>query len=190
MRYAREKGSHTALVYAALEARNAIEQLVFEIVLLASGGIDEETYRRCKKVDGAFLVLKRVEPDYRKLVEFTRLCLRLQPGAPKVAEWDFSRLRRYMNELSAYCHFQGEPSKTVESEWNSWLASGVAKIEEVFAMFLEQMAGTDGTGIIRKENMPPEVQAIWEEFRQERITVEQAKTRLQIIQPILRLRRS
>jgi hypothetical protein len=105
-RFAKEHNSPTALIYAALEARNAIEQLFFTIIWLCRGSVDDQTLAQCKKSDGLGQVLKRTEPDYRKMIQFAKICLSLERNAPNIIEWDFKVLKRFWSALSDYCHFQ------------------------------------------------------------------------------------
>lgn len=190
VRFAKEHGSHTALVYGALEARNAVEQLGFELVILCRPtlGISEKDIKDCQKSQGVFEVLKRMEPDYFKLIRFTQICMSFNPGAPKLITWDIGKLRRYWNEVSKYCHYQGIASETVESEMNAWLGRGIALVEEIFSYFESNMKGAS-TGIIRKDSMPSEVLETWEQFRSGQIDVKAVETRFALMQPALARRR-
>jgi hypothetical protein len=178
------------LVYGALEARSAIEQLAFELVVLCRPtlGISMEDFDDCKKSLGVFDVLRRFEPDYLKLAQFTKLCLGVDSEAPEIIVWDIRKLRRCWNDVSKYCHYQGIASETIASNLDAWLSKGVALIEEIFSYFAINMKGAQ-TDLLKKETMPPEVLQTWEEFRSEKIDVPTVKRRLQIMQPAMRKRR-
>src|SRR4051794_11101754 len=76
---AAETRKATLLVYAALESRNAIEQLWFDILLILHRGeltmqfVEEVRRRR----DGVLAAIRSAAPEYRKLVTFSALCMQL-----------------------------------------------------------------------------------------------------------------
>lgn len=189
-RYAKEKGSCTALVYAALETRNAIEQLFFNLVFLCrpASGLTRRDLEECKKKGGVFRVFARFAPDYRKRVEFTQLCLSLDTGAPRVIAWDTKRLEKYFGKVSQFCHFQGVSSETTEADFNVWLAKGVALVEEIFGYFKSEMSRAH-SGMLRPETMQPEVRTAWENFKSGQIDLPNLRTRLELMQPVMRQRR-
>jgi hypothetical protein len=172
----------SALVYAALEARNAIEQLGFEIVMVCHGGqMPKTTFTECRKKGGVFDVLQRIQPDYRKLVQFTVLCTRLQLKAPNVVEWEIRRLRRLWNSLSSYCHAQLHASATVDDA--CWFQCGATLIGETYDYLATNMKKA-ATGLVNPKTMSSYSREIWNDFRRDKITAEQASTRLRLAQPL------
>jgi hypothetical protein len=189
VRFAKEKVSATALVYAALESRNAIEQLFLEMIgTCRVGKLDEKLIKECQKTEGVFRQLKVCEPDYWKLVRFTKMLFADDPTAPCVVEWDIRKLRRFHNDLSKYCHFQAIPRHTTSSPLESWLSGGIALVEEVFDYF-ENTMGAGHTAVADKTSFPPEVAGTWEEFRAGSITENDARVRLTLMGPALARRR-
>ena len=77
--FAKERNSPSALVYAALETRNAIEQLIFTIISLCRGTVDDQTLAECRGADGLGRVLRRTQPDYRKMIRFAKICPLVRP---------------------------------------------------------------------------------------------------------------
>src|ERR1700731_3511247 len=83
-RLAAELGSSNLLVFAAVEARNAIEQLWFDILLVLHRGevtldfVDSVRRRR----DGFLAAIRDATPNYRKLVRFSAMCMRLDSKRP------------------------------------------------------------------------------------------------------------
>ena len=187
-RFAKEQNSPTALVYAALEARNAIEQLIFTLIWLCRGTVDDETLAECKGADGLGQVLKRTEPDYRKMIRFAKICLSLERDAPNIIEWDLKVLKRYWSAVSDYCHFQHPAHVGKGKNLNVWLSKGVALVEKVFHYFESNMIRAH-TANWQRESMPPEVLGAWEDFRDGRLNESDLKVRLRIMQPALRARR-
>src|SRR5262245_57565577 len=78
LKVAVEKQSPTALVYAALEARNGIERFVVEMSIVATGGrLTDEQIRTAQHKDGAFRLLDDAMQNSRKHLEFTNITLDL-----------------------------------------------------------------------------------------------------------------
>lgn len=188
-RFAKESGSCTALVYAALETRNAIEQLFFDLIYLCrpTGGLTRRDKEECKKKGGVFRVFARFAPDYQKRVQFTQSCLSLEHGAPRLIAWDTKKLEKYFGKVSQFCHFQGVSSETTESDFSAWLAKGIALVDEVFGYFESEMCRAY-SGVLRPETMQPEVKSAWEAFRNGKIDLSSLRTRLQIMQPVMQRR--
>lgn len=64
--------SATTMVYAAFEARNALERFVLEMSLLATGGrLTEDQVRSAQNRDGAFRLLENAMSNYRHRLEFS-----------------------------------------------------------------------------------------------------------------------
>jgi hypothetical protein len=95
---AEHRASPNLLVFACLEARNAIEQLWFEIlVVLRSGEVTLEFVEKIRRRrDGFLAAIREAEPNYRKLVRFSMLCMRLDSQRPiDIIPWDLGRLKKW-----------------------------------------------------------------------------------------------
>ena len=183
---AKQSGSATLLVFACLEARNAIEQLWFELLMLIHGGaMDRELFEKCRRRrDGFLAAIGEAEPRYRRLSRFTAVAMNLDSHAPcEGIAWDLGRLKRLWQSLSNYCHAQAHPAATLSDP--EWIATGYALIDEVFAYFEQEMSG-GATAMLRPDDMTPEARMIWEDFAAKRIDEEQVRIRLRIVQPLRR----
>lgn len=172
------------MVYACLEARNAIEQLWFEIYMLLKGGsMAKEDFEKIKKRQGGWAdAIKELEPQYRKLTQFAAIIMKLDKRAPYgIAVWDFRKLVRIWNRLSLYCHAQGHPQPTMGNQ--DWVTGGLNLVHEVFQYFSDQLHGA-ANGILRPENMSPEARMIWNDFASEKIDEEQVEIRLRLVAPL------
>ena len=71
----------SALRYACIDGRLAIEHLMFEqLVLTAGPDFTEDEYNRCLKDPRKLAkLLKQIVPDYDKLMEFTVIVASLEP---------------------------------------------------------------------------------------------------------------
>jgi hypothetical protein len=128
---AERRASSNLLIFACLEARNAIEQLWFEIlVVLRSGQVTLEFVERIRHRRDSFLAaIREAEPNYRKLVRFFMLCMQLDSLRPvDIIPWDLGRLKKWWHALSEYCHAQAEPMTTLSNP--DWFAKGVCLVRE------------------------------------------------------------
>ncbi len=181
---ARATQNPSLLVFACLEARNAIEQLWYELVMLIHGGtIARELYEKCRKRrDGFLAAIREAEPRYRQLSKFTALCMHLDARAPSEGiAWDLGRLKNEWQSLSSYCHAPGHPISTIENP--QWFSKGVALVHGVFDYFQQEMS-RGASALLKPANMTPEAHMIWEDFAENRITEDQALIRLKIVQPL------
>lgn len=186
--YAKRHRSIAALQYAALELRNGIELLLFQIIVTSVGSkLDRRSYTRCtREATRLYKTLARLRPDYKKLVRFTRICVELDSNAPAVIEWDINKLVKLHRSISGYLHFQGDPAET----WNSdaWFVKSLSRLEAA-ANHLKDRYQSGATGTMSTEDMIPEVEDVWRDFRDGRISEDSVRMRLRIAQPILRKRR-
>lgn len=183
---ARQTNNPSLLVFSCLEARNAIEQLWFELLMVIYGGsMERDLLSKCKKRrDGFLAAIHEAESQYRRLAQFTALCIKLDAKATfKVIVWDLKRLKKLWQSLSGYCHAQASPTETLDDL--NWFSEGLSLIDETFQYFKSQM--TEGaTSLLSPDRMIPEALMIWEDFSAHRINEEQVLIRLKIVQPARR----
>lgn len=180
---AERRTNSNLLIFACVEARNAIEQLWFEILVVLRKGkvtlefVEEIRHRR----DGFLAAIREAEPNYRKLVRFSMLCMRLDSLRPvDIIPWDLGQLKKWWHELSGYCHTQAEAVSTLQNP--KWFVEGVRLIHRVFEYFRDHMS-QGATGILRVDSMDAVARNIWDDFVADRINEEQAFIRLKIVQP-------
>jgi hypothetical protein len=180
---ARQTTNPTLLVFSCLEARNAIEQLWFELLMVIYGGsMERDIFNKCRKRrDGFLAAIHEAEPQYRLLAQFTALCIKLDAKATfKVIIWDLKRLKKLWQSLSSYCHAQASPIETLDD--HNWFSEGLYLIEETFDYFRSQMS-EGATTLLSPDRMISEARMIWEDFSAHRINEEQVLIRLKIVQP-------
>lgn|GEM_PF-5643925 len=180
---AERRANSNLLIFGCVEARNAIEQLWFEILVVLRKGevtlefIEEIRHRR----DGFLAAIREAEPNYRKLVRFSMLCMRLDSSRPvEIIPWDLGQLKKWWHALSGYCHAQAESVSTLQSP--KWLVDGVKLVNAVFEYFRDHMS-QGATGILRVDSMDATARNIWNDFVSDQIDEEQALIRLRIVQP-------
>lgn len=104
-----------ALQYAAHDARQAIEQLLFEEIVFSVGTqLDRKEYEKCKgNSTKLHKIIIRLNPDYNKLAQFTKAIISTFPQSPPFIIWDHKVLIRHWRTVSGYLHWAGEASETV-----------------------------------------------------------------------------
>lgn len=119
------RGSSTALVYAALEARNALERLVFEMSVLATGGkFTSDQLSAAQKKDGLFKLLDEALHNYRRHIEFQNICMDLMGNPLRFPVPDIRCCKRLRTDLSSYCHCQLDPNVTISDPAGQWFKIG------------------------------------------------------------------
>ena len=174
-----------AFHYACIDARLAIEHLIFEQLAITAGNdLDAEKYERCvdnpQKLDK---LLQQFVPDYEKLQEFTKLVGSLSLGVPPVNQWNIKNLRKSWGQLSHYLHWAGDYRRTTENPL--WQAQAIQDAKNIIEP-LWQKISSGHSGSIRLESMPQPVREIWNEFRDGQIDFESARGRLNLVRDRLR----
>ena len=174
------------LQYAALEVRNSIEFLFFEILVLgSSGNLTEQDYINCiKNRTKMHKIINKHIPNYTKWIMFNEICISIIPNSPKITFWDLNKLKNIWNDISNYLHFWGEPTRSSQS--SDWIISFEKVIEDA-TTYLENNY-ENPTGLLNPKSMPSELHNLWDDFLNNRLTKIQLKTQLNIMLPILALR--
>jgi hypothetical protein len=191
LEFALQRDSATALVYAALEARNALERFVLEMSLMATGGhLSEAQTRTAQRRDGAFQLLDQAMSNYRRHLQFTNLTLEVGGDPFRVATPNVGRFRRLRTDLSDYCHFQLDPAATVNHPQHSWFIEGTTRVQAALDMLRNLRSQVNG--VIQPDSMQAEVREVFQAFVAGQIDTPTARLRLRLIQPVLeeRLRRA
>lgn len=107
-----------ALQYAAHDARQGIEQLLFEELVLSVGtNLDRAEYEKRKgNATKLHNIVRRLSPDYKKLAQFTQAVMSIAPETPPIETWNHKDLMKHWGSVSNYLHWAGEPRETVESK--------------------------------------------------------------------------
>jgi hypothetical protein len=177
-----------ALQYAAHDSRQSIEQLFFEELVLCVGTqLDRSKYEKCKENSTKLhKIIRRLNPEYKKLGQFTQAIISILPQSPPLIIWDHKKLLRYWGNISGYLHWPGEPAETIES--TEWFQKGIEAVEEAGNYIWEKnQAGF--TGIMMPQNMQPEIRDCWERFRAGEIDLDSVKHTANNSLPVLSTRK-
>ena len=191
LEFALQRDSATALVYAALEARNALERFVLEMSLLATGGhLSEVQVRTSQRRDGAFQLLDQAMSNYRRHLQFTNLSLEVGGDPFRVAIPNIGQFRRLRTDLSDYCHFQLDPAATVNHPQQTWFIEGTTSVQAALGMLRDLRSQVNG--VIQPDSMPAEARKVFREIVAGGIDTPTARLRLRLMHPVLeeRLRRA
>lgn len=174
-----------AFQYAAHDTRQAIEHIFFEELVLSVGSkLDQQEYENCKgKSTKLYKIVRRLNPDYEKLVKFTQAIVSVLPSPrPKIIIWNHKKLMRHSGEVSNYLHWTGEPAETYES--CNWLEQGIAIVNAI-AISIWDNSKSGYTGKIIRDQMPPEIMGYWQRFRAEEVDIDEVKRIARIALPVL-----
>lgn len=176
-------GDFAALHYACIDARLAIEHLIFEQLAITAGeALSPEAYKRClAKPSRLKKLLEQIVPDYDRLQTFTAIIGSLNPGLPPVNQWNIKDLMMSWGVLSSYLHWSGAYPETTENQ--EWQNRAIQKAAEIIEPLWEKMSSAH-SGCMPPESMKPSVREIWEDFRVGKINRESARLRLQIVRPL------
>jgi len=176
-----------ALQYASHDARQALEQLLFEEIVLSVGTqLDRKEYKKCKgNSTKLYKTIRHLNPEYNKLAQFTLAFISTSPQSPPLIIWDHKDLLRHWGTVSNYLHWAGEPAETVES--SEWLDKGIKAVEKA-ALYIWENNEKGFTGILMPQDMEPEIKDSWERFRASEIDLDSVKRIAKIALPTLNKR--
>lgn len=176
-----------ALQYAAHDVRQGHEQLFFEELVMSVGSeLDRAEYEKCKgNATKLNKFIRRLSPDYERLVLFTRAIASFDPTLPKIEGWNHKELMKGWAKVSNYLHWAGGPAETVESD--DWLTHGIDTVEAVaLKTWNKKLAGH--TAVMMPKDMEPEIRASWHRFKNGEIDEASVGRIADIALPILRNR--
>lgn len=176
-----------ALQYAAHDTRQAIEQLFFEEIVLSVGTqLDRKEYEKCKgNSTKLHKIIRRLNPDYNKLSQFTKAIISTFPQSPPFIIWDHKVLIRLWGTVSGYLHWAGEPAEIYES--TEWIDKAIEAVEKA-ANHIWQKNESGITGIMTPQNMQPEIRDCWDRFRAGEVDIASVKRIAKIAFPVLNKR--
>lgn len=113
--------------------------------------------------------------------------MKLDPRAPEMRFSNVKELFRYWGTASEFLHFAGAHAFTYKNL--EWTIKAIARLEAITEKLWHEVTTTVGSAIMRPSKMQAEVRQAWEEFAAGTLSTRDVITRLQILQPALRLRR-
>jgi hypothetical protein len=181
--YHKRTNKFSSLLYACIEARQGIEYLLFELLVISTGAdLSVEQYRKCVNEKNRFIkTIKQLTPDYELLQEFTKILASLEPSFPKLIYWDNAQLMKTWGVLSQYLHWFGARSLTTENPQELKLVSNLIE-NELNPVWIKITSGQ--SALMHPKDMVLVVYEIWDAFRMGKVSVESAKFQLDYLKPI------
>jgi len=184
--YALNNSCHNALIYAILESRIAIERYVFEISILTTDEKNtNEVVNKARKKNGVFALLQETTVNYVKHLTFCNIICEVNKIPIQIDIPNLKVLKKLITQLSKFCHPQFYPAETVNAPNEGWFIKGVSLVNKTIKVLTELVI----SGGIRKESMSKEVKEIYYDFLKNEIDKDAVRFRLDIIGPILNLRK-
>lgn len=180
----REKSS-PAFQYGAHDARQGIEQLLFEELILSTGAkLNRSEYQRSLgNSTKLHVIIDRLSPDREMLGKFMRAVMAAGNSKFDLMIWDHKLLMKYWGTVSDYLHWAGAIDETINN-W-SWVEEGIARTQEA-CMYIWENQTEKETGFMLPSDMHPEIAALWERFKAGSIGTEEVKIACELLQPVLR----
>ena len=178
---AKTRHAGSLLIYAALELRLAIEQLMFTIIVVAKSKADPATLRACNRRDGLLRVLAEVAPQYALKCKFSSLLVSFHPEIPQGAEWDLKALQRYHAALSELCHAQRgiRGMGALPEQWDTRLGL----LEEVYAFLATGMKKE--TAVLSFKGATPQTLRLWRKYAKGRILLQDVRKQFARVKPLV-----
>lgn len=174
----------SVLLYICIEARYAIEYLLFEELVISTGAnLSREEYEKCLRSPTKLSkMIDNLCPDYEKLKLFTEAVVKLEPQAPKLNHWAPNKLMKSWGIFSKFLHWVGSRNKTSQND--EWKKLSVEKISSEVNSIWDKMCSGQ-SGILHPDQMHSEINDIWVKYRDGKITLETAIFEMNYLKPIL-----
>ena len=178
-------GSATVLVYAALEARLSVERCIFELGLLVrDGSFSADEVRNALAQKGLNNFLPKLVGDWQRYFEFSAEVASLNGlKLPAQVVPRCNLFQQSITRLSGYCHWIADPATTLQDPNAAWFSKGVSFVEDALA----QVANAPHCALTIN-SLAPEVKALWESYRDDKIDLVSVRTQLRLMQPVLESR--
>lgn len=180
--YYRRYPNFGPLLNACISARQGIEYLLFEELLLGLGtGLTEAEYEKCvqsaKTLDK---VVKARIPTYERLLKFTKIVASLDEGLPNLISWNHANLMRAWGTLSKSLHWFGTYALTTDDR--EWLEKEHSRVLDLVTPIWKNMC-KGRHGVMHPDDMHPSTREVWNRFVKSEISEETAAFQLRIVRP-------
>lgn len=171
---AKRERSSPAFQYGAHDARQGIEQLLFEELVLSTGAnLDRSEYQKSLgNSTKLHTIINRLSPDREMLVVFLQALMSVSEPKVNLMVWDHKLLMRYWGTISEYLHWAGAIDETIDI-WN-WVEAGISRTEGA-CLYIWKNQTEKETGVMLPRDMRPEIATLWERFKSGSICIEEVK---------------
>jgi len=182
---AKRKGCAVAFQYAAHDARQGIEQLLFEELLVSVGtNFDRTEYEKCVGSSTKLhAVINRLAPERELLGKFNQTVFSVSSVQIPLIVWDHKLLMKYWGRISKYLHWAGAIDETIKVK--SWVGKGMAITEEACIYIWDNQIKNE-TGVMFPIDMHPEIRSLWEKYKTGQIDIEAVRLSCQMLKSAIR----
>ena len=179
--FAKRKDTPAAFQYAAHDARQGIEQLLFEELVLSVGtNLDRAEYEKCLgNSTKLHAIINRLAPERERLAEFNQAIFSVGNVRIHLVVWDHKLLMKYWGKISSYLHWAGAIDETIQNA--SWVEEGI-KVTEEACLYIWNNQTQGETGVMLPNDMHPEIRHLWERYKSGSIDVEEVKISAQLLE--------
>ncbi|MBL3619701.1 MAG: hypothetical protein JMN26_18575 [gamma proteobacterium endosymbiont of Lamellibrachia anaximandri] len=183
--FAKRKGVPVAFQYAAHDARQGIEQLLFEELVLSVGtNLDRTEYEKCLgNSTKLYKIINRLAPQRENLAKFTRAVFSVGEVRIPLVVWDHKKLMQYWGRISNYLHWAGAIDETIQNE--SWVKEGILITEEACAHIWNNLTQHE-MGVMLPNDMHPEIRDLWERYKAGKIGLDEVRISSKLLDPALK----
>lgn len=171
---AKRTKNRPAFQYAAHDARQGIEQLLFEEIVLSVGTkLDRKDYKKCVgNSTKLHKFINQLSPDREKLSLFVQAIFSIGDRSIDFVFWDNKLLMKYWGKISDFLHWSGAIDETIE-DW-MWVEGGISIVEEA-CLYIWNNQTKKEDGFMMPSDMHPEIRCLWERFKNGEIGLEDVK---------------
>jgi hypothetical protein len=181
--YHKRNRSYPPLLYACVEARQGIEYILFDILVVSTGGnITIDDYKKCIKNNKFVKTIKKLSPNYERLQKFTKVITSIQNEPPNLIYWEVNELIKVWQFLSTYLHWFGVRSDSTENHQK--LDTIFNELQSKIVPLWDKYCSGD-LGLMRVDGMHPKVFQIWKNYSSDIIDIDTVKLELSVLKLIL-----
>ena len=182
---AKRENNPVAFQYAAHDARQGIEQLLFEELVLSVGTkLDRAEYQKCLgNSTKLHAIINRLSPEREKLGNFVQAVFSGGGIRIPLMVWDHKLLMKHWGKVSKYLHWSGAIDGTIEN--GAWVEKGIEIVEEACRYIWDNQTQKE-TAVMLPDDMNPEIRHLWERFRDDDIGLEEVKISSQLLELAIR----
>ena len=174
-----------AFQYAAHDARQGIEQLLFEELVLSVGtNLDRAEYEKCLgNSTKLHAIVNRLAPERESLAKFNQAVFSIGDVRIPLVVWDHKKLMEYWGKISNYLHWAGAIDEAIQNEL--WVKEGM-HITEKACVYIWKNQTQGETGVMLPNDMHPEIRHLWERYQAGTIGLEEVKISSQLLEPSIK----
>lgn len=182
---AKRENNLVAFQYAAHDARQGIEQLLFEELVLSVGTkLDRAEYQKCLgNSTKLHAIINRLAPEREKLGKFVQAVFSVSCIQIPLMVWNHKLLMKHWGKVSKFLHWSGAIDETIQN--SAWVKNGIEIVEEA-CIYIWNSQTQKETVVMLPDDMHPEIRHLWYRYRDGKIGLEEVKIFSQLLESEIR----